>query len=150
MGRLTNGLAAGAAGVSMLHIATYLDMAMRGRPPSAVPEQAVDRLTGQLGISLGDGPAAEARRTALGALGGFATGIAAGGVYSAVAPVLGGLPQSVRAVGLGLGVMAWTAVGNARLGVSDPRTWSFTDWMEDLVPHVAYGAGTVGAFDAMG
>ena len=150
MGRLTDGLVAGAAGVSALHVATYLDMAIRGRPASSVPEQAVDRLTAQLGISLGSGRAAEARRTALGALGGFATGIAAGGVYSAVAPALSGLPQSVRAVGVGLGVMAWTAVGNARLGISDPRKWSFTDWMEDLVPHVAFGAGTVGTLDAMG
>jgi hypothetical protein len=149
MGRLSNGLLAGATGVSMLHIATYLDMAIRGRPPSTVPEQAVDKLAGQVGISLGEGQAADARRTALGALGGFATGISAGGVYGAVAPVLGWLPQLVRSVGLGLGVMAWTAAGNARLGVSDPRTWSATDWLEDLVPHVAYGVGTVAAFDAM-
>jgi hypothetical protein len=28
------------------------------------------------------------------------------------------------------------------LGVTDPRTWSASDWMSDVVPHVAYGAVT--------
>jgi hypothetical protein len=26
------------------------------------------------------------------------------------------------------------------LGVTDPRSWSVTDWVSDLVPHLAYGA----------
>jgi hypothetical protein len=25
------------------------------------------------------------------------------------------------------------------LGVTDPRTWSASDWMSDLVPHAVYG-----------
>ena len=28
------------------------------------------------------------------------------------------------------------------LGVTDPRTWSTTDWVSDVVPHVAYGVVT--------
>jgi hypothetical protein len=66
-----------------------------------------------------------------------------------VALALGWLPQPVRAVGVGLGVMASTAAANAMVGTSDPRTWSVSDWVSDLLPHVAYGVGTVATFDAM-
>jgi hypothetical protein len=27
----------------------------------------------------------------------------------------------------------------AAMGVSDPRKWSVSDWLSDLVPHLAYG-----------
>jgi hypothetical protein len=36
------------------------------------------------------------------------------------------------------------------LGVTDPRTWSATDWASDLVPHLVYGLvvkTTMDAFD---
>jgi hypothetical protein len=36
------------------------------------------------------------------------------------------------------------------LGITDPRTWSTTDWVSDLVPHLVYGAvvkTTMDAFD---
>jgi len=26
------------------------------------------------------------------------------------------------------------------LGITDPRTWSATDWVSDVVPHLAYAA----------
>ncbi|HEX2412804.1 MAG TPA: hypothetical protein VHJ39_16685 [Solirubrobacteraceae bacterium] len=149
MGRLSHGLLAGAAGTTLLDIATYVDMAVRGRPASSVPAESADRLARKAGISLGEREAADVRRTAIGALLGYASGLSAGIVYGAVAPALGWLPQPMRAVGLGLGVMATTAVSNALVGTSDPRTWSVSDWVEDLVPHVAYGVGTVAAFDAM-
>ncbi len=32
------------------------------------------------------------------------------------------------------------------LGVTDPRTWSGSDWISDVVPHVAYGVVTAFAF----
>jgi hypothetical protein len=38
--------------------------------------------------------------------------------------------------------MAAGDVPLARLGISDPRTWSRTDWISDVVPHLAYGAVT--------
>jgi hypothetical protein len=28
------------------------------------------------------------------------------------------------------------------LGITDPRTWSRTDWVSDVVPHLAYGFAT--------
>jgi hypothetical protein len=28
------------------------------------------------------------------------------------------------------------------LGITDPRSWSTTDWASDVVPHLAYGTVT--------
>ncbi|RPK34941.1 hypothetical protein EES40_32340 [Streptomyces sp. ADI93-02] len=40
--------------------------------------------------------------------------------------------------------MALTDAPIARLGVSDPRTWSAHDWASDVVPHVVHGLVTYG------
>src|SRR3712207_8614684 len=34
------------------------------------------------------------------------------------------------------------------LGITDPRTWSATDWASDIVPHLAYGAVVKTTMDA--
>jgi hypothetical protein len=115
-----------------------------------VPEAAVDRLAKMVGIELGQGEAAQARRSALGALLGYATGLVGGAAYGAIAPALRWVPPPARAVVVGLGVMAATDGVSAALGGTDPRTWSVQDWAADIVPHLAYGAGTVGTFDAIG
>jgi len=36
------------------------------------------------------------------------------------------------------------------LGITDPRTWSTTDWLSDLVPHLAYAAVVETTMDAFG
>jgi hypothetical protein len=51
-------------------------------------------------------------------------------------------------VALGLGVMAASDASSAALGTTDPRTWSPADWASDVLPHLAYGAAAVAAFDA--
>jgi hypothetical protein len=33
------------------------------------------------------------------------------------------------------------------LGVTDPRSWSTTDWASDVVPHLAYGFVTALALE---
>src|SRR5436305_29115 len=35
------------------------------------------------------------------------------------------------------------------LGITDPRTWSATDWLSDLVPHVAYAVVVERTMDAL-
>jgi hypothetical protein len=45
-------------------------------------------------------------------------------------------------------VMAASDASSALLGTTDPRTWSPADWASDLLPHLAYGAAAVAAFDA--
>jgi len=76
--RLMGGAAAGAAGTTALNAATYLDMAVRGRPPSTLPDEMAGRLADRLGLDLGDGEAARHRRSALGALLGPAAGVGIG------------------------------------------------------------------------
>src|SRR5947209_18142861 len=89
------GVAAGAAGTVALDVATYADMAIRGRPSSEVPTKVAGALTQRLGISLfGDGPAASDdaasnRRSAIGSLMGYVTGVGLGALVGALRPRLG-------------------------------------------------------------
>jgi hypothetical protein len=46
-----------------------------------------------------------------------------------------------------LGAMALTDGTMSFLGVTDPRSWSMTDWASDLVPHLAYGFVTAVALE---
>lgn len=49
---LRAGLAAGAAGTTVLNAVTYLDMVARGRPASTTPEDAVRALSDKTGVSI--------------------------------------------------------------------------------------------------
>jgi len=147
---LARGALAGAAGTAALHAATYLDMAVRGRPASSTPERSVDRLLELTGLSLpGDEAQRGARRSALGALLGIAAGVGAGTVLGGVRALRG--PQGP----VPTTALAWAtamAVGNGpmvALQVTDPRTWSRADWLADVVPHLAYAVTTASAFEAM-
>jgi uncharacterized membrane protein len=142
-GTFARGLIAGAAGTAALHAVTYLDMAVRGRPASTVPEQLVDAVADATGSTVpGRGPARDARRRGLGELGGIANGVGLGVVFSLARSAGVRLPFPVGAVVKGAAAMAATDVPVAALGVSDPRTWSREDWIADAVPHLAYGAVT--------
>ncbi|HEU4657514.1 MAG TPA: hypothetical protein VFR97_08320 [Capillimicrobium sp.] len=144
---LARGLAAGAAGTTALNVVTYLDMTLRGRPASSVPDAAVTTLAERAGVSLGEGDAAENRTSGAGALLGYLAGLTAGAAYGLVAPVARSLPRPLAGVVFGLGVMAATDASNAALGVSDPREWSGIDWASDVIPHLAYGVVTVAVHD---
>jgi hypothetical protein len=138
MHTLIKGLIAGAAGTSALNIASYLDMAIRGRAASSTPQQAAERLAGLAGVDLGEGEQAGHRKEALGSLLGYGTGAGAGVCYA--------LLSSGRRPPWPVGVLALTALAMtgsnaplALLGTTDPRQWSATDWISDAVPHLAYG-----------
>ncbi len=149
MSRFLNGLAAGAVGTAMLNAATYVDMVLRGRPFSPIPEQDVERMTERAGVSLGQDDWADARRSGLGALMGFVTGAAGGAAYGLLRPAGRWVPQPVAVVVVGLGVMAAADVGSVALGTTDPRSWSPADWAADMIPHLFYGAGVVVTYDAL-
>jgi hypothetical protein len=149
MGKLTRGLAAGAAGTALLNAVTYLDMAARGRPASSVPEDDIDRMLARAGVSLGEGERAQARRSGLASLSGYLTGFAAGAAFGLVRPLARGVPAPAAAVLTGLAVMAATDSASVRLGTTDPREWSAVDWASDVIPHLAYGAGVVLTYDAL-
>jgi hypothetical protein len=148
--RLAGGALAGAAGTTALNATTFLDMAARGRPASSTPEETVERLLGLVGLEVpGDDEQRKARTTApgslLGALAGVSAGVAVGAIRSAGRPRSGaGTFLATAAAGL--------LVGNAPmtlLRVTDPRTWSATDWLADVVPHLAYAAAATATFEAL-
>lgn len=137
------GAAAGAAGTTALNAVTYVDMVVRGRPPSSTPDRTVEEVAARVGVSIpGRGTRRSNRVSALGALGGLLTGVGSG---IGLAVVLAAGPRrNPLAVG-GIATVAALLGGNGpmiALGVSDPRDWSAADWVADLAPHLAYGAVT--------
>ncbi|WP_371250685.1 hypothetical protein [Nonomuraea sp. AD125B] len=145
MHTLVRGLIAGAAGTSALNVVTYLDMAIRARPASSTPQQAVEKMAGLADVDLGEGERAGNRKEALGSLLGYATGAGAALCY--------GLAAARWRPSWPVGVLALTALAmvgsNApltMLGTTDPRSWSAADWISDVVPHLAYGVTAYAAY----
>jgi hypothetical protein len=136
------GAAAGAAGTTALNAVTYLDMAFRGRPASSTPEQTVEKLAQVVHTDVpGDDETRSNRLSGLGPLTGVATGVGVGALAGLAArstalstPVLAGVVGGAAMVGSN-GPMTV-------LGITDPRTWSASSWISDVVPHLAYGLVT--------
>jgi hypothetical protein len=133
-------LLAAAAATTALNATTYADMLVRGRPPSDLPPRAAAALARRLHVELGDPdePSGAARREALGALLGLATGL----TYGTAVALLGGrrLPFPAAAAVGGLGVMTLTGAAGTVTGLTDPRGWDRSGWLEDLIPHLVFGA----------
>jgi hypothetical protein len=141
------GAAAGAVGTIALDVTTYLDMALRGRPSSSTPSDAAGKLVDLVGLDLGDDEDTAAnRRSGLGALLGYATGVGVGVAYGALRARVR-VPNPVAAVGLGLVAMAGSDGPLVGLGLTDPREWGAAGWAADIVPHLAYGVFTALAFE---
>jgi hypothetical protein len=139
LGWVLRGAAAGAAGTTALNAVTYLDMTFRGRGTSSTPEQTAEKVHVQIP---GDEETRSNRVQGLGPLTGLAAGIGAGALAGLLRAagfrptLLVGTLQSTLAVLVGSnGPMTV-------LGITDPRTWSATDWVSDVVPHAAYGLVT--------
>jgi len=142
------GVAAGAAGTVALDVASYLDMAIRGRSASDVPGEVAARLARLAGVTLLDDSAAGGdadagrvsnRKTAVGSLLGRATGVDVGAAYGIARAFLPKVPWQLAGLGLAAAAMAASDVPATRLRVTDPRRWSVSDWASDIVPHLAYG-----------
>jgi hypothetical protein len=147
VGWALRGAAAGAAGTTALNVVTYLDMAVRGRPASSTPERTLEQLAETAHVAIpGDGKTRANRVEGLGSLTGLLAGVGVGGLFGLA-----------RASGFRAGTLLTTVVvlvstngPMAALRITDPRTWSRTDWISDVVPHLAYGAlvaTTMDAFD---
>lgn len=144
------GAAAGAAGTTALNTATYLDMALRGRPTSSTPEDTVEALSETTHIPVpGSGDTRDNRLAGLGPLTGIVAGLGVG-VALGAARATGWRPGLAQATAAA--TVAVEIAGNGPmtlLGVTDPRTWPATSWVADLVPHLAYGAVTAAVLDRL-
>lgn len=140
---ITAGAAAGAAGTTALNAITYLDMAVRARPASSTPEESARRLADTVGVEIpGNDEQRSNRLGGLGPLLGLAAGVGSGVV---VALVWSAGWRPGRTTGSLAAAAVALAAGNAPmtiLKVTDPRTWTPTDWVSDIVPHLAYGVVT--------
>ena len=58
-------------------------------------------------------------------------------------------PFAVRALAAGLGANVGSVAPMTALGVDDPREWSASSWLSDLVPHLAYGVVTALVFEKL-
>jgi hypothetical protein len=148
-GWVLRGAAAGAAGTTALNAVTYLDMATRGRASSSTPERTVEKLAEKAHVAIpGHGDTRQNRLQGLGPL----TGILAGagmGVLVGLARAAGFRSQPLVGTALTTaGVLVATNGPMTVLGITDPRTWSTTDWISDVVPHVAYAAVVTTTMDA--
>ncbi len=149
------GATAGALGTVALNVTTYADMAIRGRSASSVPADLAGTLAEKAGIDLSaegegpDGETAQNRRTGLGALMGYVTGLGVGTAYGLMRPYLGDVPTPVAGVGVGIAAMAASDVPATAFGVTDPTSWSRSSWALDFGFHLAYGLTTVIAYDAL-
>jgi hypothetical protein len=150
LGWALRGAAAGAAGTTALNAVTYLDMAVRGRGASSTPERTVEALAGKAHVAIpGEGETRENRLQGLGPLTGLAAGVGVG-VLAGLARALGVATRPLPAAALTTAAVLVAANGPMTvLGITDPRTWSTTDWVSDLVPHVAYAAVATATLDAM-
>ncbi len=145
------GAAAGAAASTALNAATYVDMALRGRGTSSTPEQTVEALATTVHVDIpGDEETRQNRVQGLGPLIGTVAGVGVGVVVGLVRasgfrshPVVGTVLST-------LGILAAANGPMTALGVTDPRTWSTTDWISDIVPHLVYGAVLKTTMDAFG
>ena len=140
---LLRGAAAGAAGTAALNAATYLDMAVRGRPSSSTPQKVVEQSANDAGVDVpGQGDTREHRVQGLGSLSGIATGTAVGSLLGLLrAAGLRPGPVAGPVVAAALAMVAANAPMTA-MGITDPRAWSATEWLADVLPHLAYGAVT--------
>ena len=147
------GAVAGATGNLTLEIVTYGDMLLRGRSASGVPGKMAGILADNLRIgalsSAATGNQADNRRSAAGALLGYALGVGLGGAYGLIRPGLGRLSTPLAGVALGVAAMTAADASYAVTGASDPKTWTVTDWISDLVPHIIYGLVTVATYEAI-
>ncbi len=149
------GLVAGAAGTVALNVATYVDMALRGRASSGAPSQMVSVLADKANLPLSSqgvgsqDQSAQNRESGLGALLGYVDGLGIGIVYGLLRSQFDTVSVPLAATGVGAAAMAASDVPLIALKVSDPRSWGLSGWAADAIPHLVYGLVTVLVYEAL-
>ncbi|MFE2477885.1 hypothetical protein [Streptomyces sp. NPDC059389] len=133
---ILHGAVAGLAGTTALNMAGYVDVVLRGRPISDTPEITVRTLAARLRIRIpGDDRIRENRVAGLGPLIGYAVGTGMG-VALSLSQAAGWLPtKTSRYAAASLFALTVTNMPIFLLGISDPRTWTASDWVSDIIPH---------------
>ena len=139
------GAAAGAAGTAVLNGSTYVDMAVRGRPPNRLPQRMAQRMVTLAGFP----PLGPHRETGFGALFGYADGLALGVAYALARPKLRGVPLTVTGAVLGLATMVLSNGSAVALGEADPLQWPTAKWLSELIPRCLYGWVTCAVLDRL-
>lgn len=145
---MADGAIAGAVGSTVLNAVTYLDMTLRGRPASSTPQRSAGRVADVTHLDLGSGDEAANRRSGLGPLLGYGLGVGAGVAFALLSRGRR-MPLALASGVLGGGVMTMADSSYAVLGVSDPRTWSRTDWLSDIIPHLAFGLSAAATWNRL-
>ena len=145
------GLAAGAVGTLALEATTFLDMLVRGRPPSDLPARAASKLANGVRVDLGseDTGVTANRRNALGSLLGHLTGLGIGAAYGMVRERQSATAWPLAGLATGLAAMAASDIPATLSGLTDPRKWGVSGWLEYLVPHVSYGLAAALTYEAL-
>lgn len=142
---ILRGGTAGAVGTTVLYAVTYGDMAWRGRPASEAPSRLVDEIAQDIGHPVpGSDDIRDNRLSGLAALVAIALACGTGVAMSLLHSAGIRMPWWLGGALTGAIAMAGADVPMARLGVSDPKTWSLKDWASDVVPHLVYGVVTYG------
>ena len=149
LGWVLRGAAAGAAGSTALNAVTYLDMTVRGRGSSSTPEDTVEKLAEKAHVEIpGDEETRSNRLQGLGPITGLVAGVGVG-VMAGLARATGLRTRPLVGTALTtVGVLVAANGPMTALGITDPRTWSATDWISDLVPHLAYAVVVRTTLDA--
>lgn len=149
------GTIAGAAGTVALNMATYIDMAIRGRSSSNAPAKMVENLAVKAHLPLssqGTGyndSTARNRESGLGALLGYVNGLGTGTLYGLLRSQLDSVPLVLAGPIVGLAAMAESDVPLITLGGSNPKSWGVSGWAADAIPHLIYGLVTVLTYEAL-
>ena len=153
--RMILGKLAGLAGTASLDAVTYLDMAIRGRPPSELPDKMVRKLAELGGFEEFAKPPEELddktqqQRAGIAALLGYADGAGSGVLFGLVRPYISVVPVFWAGIGLAGLTMLLSEGLAAKLGQTDPSTWPASAWIEDIVPRCVYGWVTCYVYDRL-
>lgn len=145
---LVDGAIAGAVGSTALNAVGFLDMTLRARPASSTPEESARRVAQMTHVDLGPEDRAANRRSGLGPLLGYGLGVTAGIGFALLARGRR-MPLPLASGVLGGGVMTMSDGSLTALGITDPRTWSRTDWLSDIIPHLAFGVAAAATWNRL-
>lgn len=149
------GAVAGAVGTVALDVTTYADMAIRGRSSSGAPSKMVSIVAKAAGLPLSsqgvgsEDQTAQNRENGLGALLGYMNGLGVGVAYGLLRSGRDDVPIPLAGIGVGLAAMAASDIPLIALKVSDPKTWGFSGWAADAIPHLVYGIVTAAVYEAL-